>query len=112
MGMCCTDYDVPEFFQSTWHTARKEHRCCECRQPITVGQRYERIAGKWEGQFDTFSTCEKCADLRDSLNDVTCPAIGNLVETYTEYLIEIGASRYNEDADRYVWPENHLRLND
>jgi hypothetical protein len=39
-------------FQSrSEHTARKPHRCEYCRQTIPAGERYAKMAGKWEGDF-------------------------------------------------------------
>lgn len=110
MGACCIDYDPPEFCSTTWKYARKEHKCCECRATIQIGECYEYIAGKWEGDFQTFKTCEKCADLRDSLMDVDCPALGDLRECYVNYLDNIGAARYDEEKDEYIYPQNHLRI--
>lgn len=112
MGMCCTDYDMPEFCETNWHKARKGHRCCECYQTIHIGQQYQHVAGKWEGDFLSFKTCEKCADLRESLMDVACPAFEGLTEAYRDYLENIGTVRYDEETDRYIYPENHLKLND
>ena len=77
---------------------------------IEKGDVYEYIAGKWD-YFDTFKTCEKCADLRDSLMDVTCPALGDLRESYIEYLNEVGLVRYDEARDMYLYPDNHMNLN-
>lgn len=40
-----------EFFNETYHTARKEH-CCECcERKIQIGERYSYQAGKFEGEF-------------------------------------------------------------
>lgn len=47
-------------------TARKPHRCCECRETIPVGERYERTAGKWDGTVSTFCTCLVCAEIRSA----------------------------------------------
>ena len=77
---------------------------------IVAGEEYQYISGKWDC-FDTFKTCEKCADLRDSLMDVDCPALGELRESYVEYLEYIGKHEYNEDKDEYFYPENHMKLN-
>lgn len=106
---CCVDYDPPEFINTTCPIARKVHKCCECHGVIQPGEVYERVAGKWEHAFDSFCTCEKCADLRDSLMEVACPAYYDLKETYIEYLHEIGAVTYNENGA--VYPDNHLDLN-
>ena len=37
------------------------------------GEKYENVAGKWMGYFDTFKTCERCHDLRQWLvNSLPC----------------------------------------
>ena len=64
---CYCDYDPPEFVSTDTRTARKQHKCCECGHEIKPGEKYEHVAGKWDGRLGTFDTCEKCVDLRDSL---------------------------------------------
>ena len=67
MGFSCEcEYDGPEFFSCRTVKARKSHRCCECGEMIEPGDEYEYVSGKWEGDFATYCTCERCADLRDS----------------------------------------------
>jgi len=58
-----------EFFREEILTARKEHRCIECRGGIYPGQQYERVVGKWEGYFSTVKTCMICAKIRDTYCD-------------------------------------------
>ena len=55
MDSCASVWEV------TWHKARKQHRCCECHEPILPGQRYERIFVIFEGTPDSHKTCEFCA---------------------------------------------------
>lgn len=61
---CSCDYDAPEFCDVTTVKARKQHKCYECRGPIKPCESYERTAGKWDGDFCTFKTCELCSELR------------------------------------------------
>lgn len=61
---CDYDYEMPEFVCTTIVTARKAHKCCECGCPIPAGTRYERVSGKWCGDFDSFKTCLPCAAIR------------------------------------------------
>lgn len=84
---CYCDYDRPEFISTTIRTARKTHKCCECGHIIQPNEKYEHVAGKWDGDFSTFNTCEMCADLRDSLVDNGgCYQYGGLNEEYWEHL--------------------------
>jgi hypothetical protein len=86
MSSCYCDYEPAEFFSKKFRHAKKEHKCCECGKVIHVGDEYEYVAGKWEGDIMFFKTCEKCSDLRSSLDDVGCPYYGGLYEEYWEYL--------------------------
>ena len=111
MGACCIDYgDGPTLYDEKYRKARKEHKCCECGQTINAGDDYQVITGLWDGRWDEFKTCEKCADLRDSLMDVSCPALGDLRADYAEYLENIGAVKYDEQNDEYIYPQNHLNI--
>ena len=84
---CFCDYEAPEFYDRTERTARKRHRCCECGHDIQPGERYEHVSGKWDGQLNTFKTCEACVDLRDSLSAHSgCFQHEGLSEEYYEYL--------------------------
>lgn len=108
MGSCCIDFDGPEFCTEVWRKAKKEHKCCECGATIQVGEEYEYISGKWDGYFSTYTTCEKCADLRASLAEATCPVLGELRAAYKEYLHDVGAIELDEEKDEYIYPSNHL----
>ena len=109
---CYCDYDDQPSFQTTdFVKARKDHKCYECGKIIKPGEVYQRIKGMWDGHWEKFDTCEACADLRDSLNEVWCVYLGELRGEYMEYLTEIGAYEYNEELDEYIYPENHMNLN-
>jgi hypothetical protein len=56
--MC--DCELPDFYRETRPIARKEHRCCECRRPIRPGTEYLHIAGKWNGDVQTFRRHLRC----------------------------------------------------
>lgn len=64
--VCMTaDYDgSTEFCRESTHRARKEYRCCECRDVIAVGAKYEYVSGKFEGEFYTLKTCLLCVEIR------------------------------------------------
>ena len=52
------------FYAETIHRARKAYRCCECNQPITPGERYQRATGKSDDHIWTYRTCMTCAEIR------------------------------------------------
>lgn len=71
--------DYPQFINITTPKARKPHRCGECGERITVGEKYERISGKWDHQCSTFVQCIPCATTWNWLNtEVECLSFGGL----------------------------------
>ena len=107
---CCFDGDPWELYCEIFRRARRSYRCCECGAQINPGDEYQHIAGKLEGTFYRDHTCEKCADLRDALAEVTCPELGGLYECYRYYLDDV--VRYDEGTDSYTYPENHIMRRD
>lgn len=66
-GCIYVDVDTPpSFHHEKMVRAMKEHRCCECGRTITPGERYEKVAGVWDGEFNTYKTCDDCLSIRDS----------------------------------------------
>lgn len=45
-------------------TARKPHKCGECRDTISPGEKYECYTGVSDGYFFTAKTCLDCLSLR------------------------------------------------
>jgi hypothetical protein len=64
--------EFPEFFRSKVVVAKKTHKCGECYAGILVGEKYERSVGKWDGSFNTHSTCSSCVEIRDHFFDHYC----------------------------------------
>lgn len=90
---CYCDYDPPEFHSVTTPKARRQRHCDECGGLILPGDRYERVAGKWDGAFDTFDICEHCRDLRVWLTISlpcfrACWAYGSMFEEAVEIIRE------------------------
>ena len=108
---CYCDHEWPKFYIEKTVKARKQHTCCECDRTINRGEQYESITGLWDGDIKRYKTCEQCSDLRESLSDVICPGLGNLRDDYSEYLVNEGRGIYDDDADRYIYPDNHMGLN-
>lgn len=86
-GVCvgAEDFDGSAEFQSLEIcTARKEHRCEECREIIPARTKYERIAGKFDGDFYTVKTCLICSEIRAAF---TCGALnyGEFWQEMREY---------------------------
>jgi len=47
--------------------ARKQHRCCECRGLIDIGESYHRFRGIWD-RPETYKVCLECEALRSEVN--------------------------------------------
>lgn len=90
MLSCECDYsDGPSVFREKIVKARKEHKCSECGGPINKGDEYEYTFGVWDGDAMSFHTCEKCSDLRASLQALGfCTEYGNLLNEHAEYKSE------------------------
>lgn len=83
----CIDYDPPDFYQATTRKAAKPHRCEECSRLIETREPYEHVAGKWDGGFGTFATCQHCVAARRWL-EVVCGgrfAHGGVLEDLREH---------------------------
>lgn len=80
------DFDgYPEFFETSWPKAKKQHVCGECRGQIQPGETYEAASGKFDGHFFYEKTCEACADIRQVYScGETPPAFGYLWNDFHE----------------------------
>lgn len=72
--------------------ARKEHRCCACKETIRKGDIYRATFVVFEGSVDTYKHCLRCARMFDEL----CARIDG----------------YDEGVDWHLncghsWEENH-----
>ncbi len=55
------DAESWEFFSGdSSRRARKQWTCGECRRTIAVGETYHYAAGKYDGDFATYQTCQHC----------------------------------------------------
>lgn len=88
MGSCCYEHFDTPVFDEHWPIARKRHRCCECGAVIEPGTQYQNISMLQEGVWFRYKTCEACADLRDALDEVSCPYYQGLAECYQDYITE------------------------
>jgi hypothetical protein len=59
--------EAPSCYTASTPTARKPHKCCECRGLITPGEKYHRFSGIWDGEADTYKTCADCQKLREDV---------------------------------------------
>ena len=59
-----TDYESPSIYNVKIVTAKKMHKCCECKESIIPKYKYENATSLWDGKFYTFKTCMRCVALR------------------------------------------------
>jgi hypothetical protein len=65
---CCyvdSSCDGPSVSRTERRRARKDHDCCECREPIRKGDEHEVVTGCWDGRWDEFRTCLLCVRIRE-----------------------------------------------
>lgn len=55
--------EAPSVFRTVYRTARKQHKCCECRQPIVISERYLYSSGIWDGEPSDYKQCLICAEV-------------------------------------------------
>ena len=58
--------NYPEVCGALIVKARKSAKCCECREAILPGDRYEVVSGKWDGEWSSFKTCLPCKEIRET----------------------------------------------
>lgn len=67
---CATvSVDVDEYcttLRQDIRTARKQHKCGECKKPILPGDKYEDYVGVFDGEIFKHKTCNDCISLRKS----------------------------------------------
>lgn len=62
---CYCDFEPFTFYRAKNITAKKQHRCTECRSAIQPGEKYERASGKFDGFFKSYKTCCRCIAVRE-----------------------------------------------
>lgn len=92
--MCAVEDCEPfTVYTSKWPTARKAHRCVECRRSIRRGERYHHFQGLCDGTWSTVRTCLHCEAMTAWMNAI-CGGwpIGQLLEELEEHFREGYAS--------------------
>ena len=62
--------EPPTIFWESSPKARKQHKCCECRGYIDIGEHYRLFDCVWGGKFCSHKTCSDCYQLRIDLDAV------------------------------------------
>lgn len=61
------DGDLAEHYGRGIRIAETKLQCYECGCDIEIGQKYEKTVAKWDGRWDTISTCLICSKVWDDL---------------------------------------------
>lgn len=65
---CCIDVDCyNDIYNEKTVRGYKEHKCCECRQPIKRREKHEHVKLLADGHWSEYRTCLPCKNMRDSL---------------------------------------------
>jgi hypothetical protein len=88
------DYDSAQLYIDKIVKARKEHKCCECREPIKKGEKYESVKMLYEGDWSAYKTCISCLRIRRDY----CPN-GWMFEFLEETIHECLGFWYTEDPN-------------
>ncbi len=78
---CCPLPEADEFcdvWNETRPTAKKAHRCEECRENIEVGSKYQRVESLFDGHWETTKTCLLCVELREHFSCGRSTIMGEL----------------------------------
>lgn len=57
--------DMVLVLSSNTPTAKKQHKCMECRRMIEPGEKYLLENYVWEGKFSSHKTCTHCQVVRE-----------------------------------------------
>jgi hypothetical protein len=92
----------PVCYTDKWRISRKPHRCCECGGIIFYKERYNYFSGIWDGEANSYKTCQDCCDIRDAIRS-TCsydeaPCFGELYS----YIGEYGYKEYLTYLEKWV----------
>lgn len=65
--------DMPQAFRQIERKARKEHKCCECRQVIAPGDKYVYSSGIWDGEASDYKQCLICGKAMSAAAAISDP---------------------------------------
>jgi hypothetical protein len=82
---CYCDYDPAIIWNERCYKARKQYKCCECKNVIEVGEDYIDIAALSEGKWEHMKMCEYCRHDWKVVTDAGhCYLVGNLAECWED----------------------------
>lgn len=94
--------DAPSVFGQDQRKARKEHKCCECRSIIRVGEIYSYSHGVWDGSGASFKQCMSCDEVMRSASALSDfdeqPEFHNLSEWLCNYQCATNRDTWMQEA--------------
>ena len=60
---CWCDYEPSTIWRESKPKAKTRHVCTECRGPILPGEQYQREESLFEGDWQTYKTCQRCLNI-------------------------------------------------
>lgn len=93
---CYCDYEPSTVWDERIVRARKQHRCCECRGAIRVGESHSRIGSLFDGRWQTYRMCGDCKVTICDLGKISgdgcrfCYAVGDLMMEMREWAGNLG----------------------
>lgn len=88
-----------DFWTERTVTARKLHRCESCRETIKPGDKYVRVAQKYEGDFSAYPmcvVCHSCIPQCDYSKHEVEYNISDMLEWYREELRDVPGAELPE----------------
>lgn len=79
--------EAPTIYEDVVRKARKVHKCCECSEPILVGENYCYFKGLYDGSWSSYKQHTRCRDLMNEVSNVwhpDCVAFTEVKEAYLE----------------------------
>lgn len=104
--MCSCDWDGEpvQVHEEIIRTARKEHKCLECEEPILPGEKYHYFSQCFDGGWEHFKVCATCEKIRNDF----CAPFGCLMEELYQYL---GFDYVTGEWDEKFIPAKEYRIN-
>ena len=78
------DGEACEFYAERIVTARKDHRCAECQEPIRVGDQHHVTSGKYDGEFFSDRFCEACWEIAAEFSEDGSRMFGVVWSTFRD----------------------------
>jgi len=104
--------ESPEFVCVTEPIARKRYFCCECHQPIHIGEKHVRCSGKRSNGIFTERQHTLCAEACECIRDSTgeCLSFGGLFDYVEDSDVLDVWNKPHEAKFRSLWAGIKLRI--